>query len=131
MTRTEHLIERLGHHGDGIAAGPVFAPLTLPGEQVSGVVERDRLGDLRILTPSVQRVKAPCAHFKSCGGCGLQHASDEFVAGWKVDVVRQALAAVGLEAGALPGRVGRADAPMRVAEVFTKSRRFSLGMADR
>lgn len=98
MTRTEHLIERLGHHGDGIAAGPVFAPLTLPGEQVSGVVERDRLGDLRVLSPSDQRVKAPCAHFKSCGGCGLQHASDEFVARWKVDVVRQALAAVGLEA---------------------------------
>ncbi|MCH2249024.1 MAG: class I SAM-dependent RNA methyltransferase [Cognatishimia sp.] len=97
MIRTDHQIERLGHHGDGIAAGPVFAPLSLPGENVSGVLDGDRLKDLRVLTPSDDRVKAPCGHFKSCGGCGLQHASDDFVAAWKVDVVRQALAAVGLE----------------------------------
>ena len=97
MTRTEHQIERLGHHGDGIASGPVFAPLSLPGETVSGVLDGDRLKDLRVLTPSEDRVKAPCGHFKSCGGCGLQHASDAFVAAWKVDVVRQALAAIGLE----------------------------------
>ena len=97
MTRSEHLIERLGHHGDGIAEGPVFAPLSLPGEEVSGILEGDRLKDLRVLKPSDDRVRAPCVHFKSCGGCGLQHASDPFVADWKVDVVRQALAAVGLE----------------------------------
>lgn len=97
MTRSEHFIERLGHHGDGIASGPVFAPLSLPGETVSGVLEGDRLRDLRVVTPSDHRVKAPCAHFKTCGGCGLQHASDAFVQDWKVDVVRQALAAVGVE----------------------------------
>lgn len=97
MTRSEHLIERLGHHGDGIAEGPVFAPLSLPGEEVSGILEGGRLKDLRVLKPSDDRVRAPCMHFKSCGGCGLQHASDPFVADWKVEVVRQALAAVGLE----------------------------------
>lgn len=96
MTRTDHVIERLGHLGDGIAQGPVFAPLTLPGETVSGVLDGDRLKDLKVLEPSDDRVKAPCAHFKSCGGCGLQHASDVFVAQWKVDVVRHALAAVDL-----------------------------------
>jgi 23S rRNA (uracil1939-C5)-methyltransferase len=42
-------------------------------------------------------VAPPCRHFKSCGGCQLQHASDAFVADWKVDVVRTALAAHGLE----------------------------------
>lgn len=102
MTRTYHQIERLGHHGDGIAAGPVFAPLSLPGETVSGVLDGDRLKDLRVLTPSEDRVKAPCGHFKSCGGCGLQHASDAFVAAWKVDVVQQALKAVGLEVAFRP-----------------------------
>ena len=34
--REQFTIQRLGHHGDGIAEGPVFAPRTLPGEIVSG-----------------------------------------------------------------------------------------------
>ncbi len=90
-------IQRLGLHGDGIAEGPIFAPLTLPGETVEGELEGNRLKNIRVLTPSEQRVKAPCRHFKSCGGCQLQHAADGFVADWKVDVVRQALVAQGLE----------------------------------
>ncbi|TKZ15983.1 class I SAM-dependent RNA methyltransferase [Shimia litoralis] len=93
----EFLIERLGHHGDGIASGPVFAPLTLPGETVSGELDGTRLNDVRILTPSENRVRPPCRHFKACGGCQLQHASDAFVADWKIGVVRHALGAQGLE----------------------------------
>ncbi|MBO9407244.1 class I SAM-dependent RNA methyltransferase [Shimia sp. R9_1] len=95
-------IQRLGLHGDGIADGPIFAPLTLPGETVEGELEGNRLKNIRVLTPSDQRVKAPCRHFKSCGGCQLQHAADGFVADWKVDVVRQALAAQGLETDLRP-----------------------------
>jgi 23S rRNA (uracil1939-C5)-methyltransferase len=93
---TEYVINRLGLHGDGIADGPVFAPLTLPGETVTGVEDGKTLRDVRVVTPSADRVKPPCRHFKSCGGCSLQHASDDFVAEWKVDVVRQALAAQGV-----------------------------------
>lgn len=92
------LIQRLGHHGDGIAEGPVFAPLTLPGETVTGTREGDRLRDVRIVTPSEHRVSPPCSHFKACGGCQLQHASDEFVSDWKQNIAKQALAANGLEA---------------------------------
>lgn len=94
---TEHEILRLGHHGDGIAEGPIFAPMTLPGEVVTGVVDGQMLRDIRIQTPSDQRVAPPCRHFKSCGGCQLQHAADDFVAAWKVEVVRNALAAHELE----------------------------------
>lgn len=93
----EYLIERLGHHGDGIAAGPVYVPGTLPGERVSGQLDGQMLRDARILEPSDQRVSAPCRHFKACGGCQLQHAADPFVAEWKLDVVRHALHAQGLE----------------------------------
>lgn len=93
---TEFQINRLGHQGDGIADGPLFAPLTLPGEVVTGTVEGSQLKNLRVVTPSENRVKPGCRHFKACGGCGLQHAADEFVADWKVDVVRQALAAQGI-----------------------------------
>lgn len=93
---TELTIERLGHHGDGIAPGPIFVPRTLPGEVVSGDVAGDRMEAPRIVTPSSDRVRPPCAHYNACGGCALQHASDAFVARWKVGVVEQALAAQGL-----------------------------------
>lgn len=90
-------IDRLGHQGDGIARGPVYVPGTLPGEQVAGDVTNGVMIAPKIVTPSSDRVRGPCAHAKSCGGCQLQHASDAFVRDWKVDVVRQALAAHGLD----------------------------------
>ena len=98
MTATHLTIHRLGHQGDGIAPGPVFVPLTLPGEVVEGVVEGDRMETPRILTPSVDRVRAPCAHYRSCGGCSLMHATDRFVAEWKAGVIAAALAAHGIAA---------------------------------
>lgn len=95
---TEVTIARLGHLGDGIAPGPVFVPMALPGEVVEGVVDGGRMAEPKIVTPSPDRVKAPCRHYRACGGCTLMHASDAFVAGWKAEVVRQALAGQGLEA---------------------------------
>lgn len=95
---TQHFIERLGHRGDGIASGPVFAARTLPGEVVEGEPEAGRIAAPRIVTPSPDRVAPPCVHYKACGGCALQHASDTFVADWKASVVRAALAAQGLDA---------------------------------
>lgn len=89
----EFHIKRLGHLGEGIADGPVYAPLTLPGETITAVRNGDKLTDIRIVTPSADRVKPPCRHFKSCGGCLLQHASDPFVEAWKVGVVETALKA--------------------------------------
>ena len=48
----ELTIERLGHLGDGVAAGPIFVDRALPGEVVSGDLLGDRLQDIRIVTPS-------------------------------------------------------------------------------
>lgn len=94
-------IERLGHLGDGIAmgeAGPIYAPGFLPGEVVEGDLVKDTLTGGKIVTPSPDRVKPPCAHARSCGGCLMQHAADGFVATWKEGIVRGALAGQGLEA---------------------------------
>ncbi|NNE80522.1 MAG: class I SAM-dependent RNA methyltransferase [Silicimonas sp.] len=91
-------VERLGHLGDGIADGPVYSARMLPGEVIEGDVEGNRMAAPRILRPAETRVSAPCRHYKGCGGCALQHATDKFVQDWKVGVVRTALSAVGIEA---------------------------------
>lgn len=94
-------IERLGHLGDGIAmgpTGPIYAPATLPGEEVEGDLVADTLTNIRILTPSLNRVRPPCPHARTCGGCLMQHASDSFVAEWKQGIVHGALTGQGLAA---------------------------------
>lgn len=94
-------IEKLGHLGDAMAPGengPIFVPQVLPGEVVEGDLAGNRLENVRIITPSVNRVKPPCVHARSCGGCMMQHANDDFVAAWKTDIIRSALAGQGLEA---------------------------------
>lgn len=96
------VIERLGLRGDGIAHGPVFAARTLPGEEVTGALDGQTLAAPKIVTPSADRVKAPCRHYARCGGCALQHASDAFVATWKAEVVAKALSAQGLTADLRP-----------------------------
>ena len=95
-------IERLGHRGDGIAEGPVFVPGALPGEVVEGDLVGDVIASPKIMTPVPERVRPPCPHARACGGCALQHAADDFVAGWKAGVIRTALAAQGIEAPIRP-----------------------------
>lgn len=94
----ELTIRELGRQGDGVADGPVFVPRALPGEVVDGQVSDGRMDAPRILHPSDDRVKPPCTHFKTCGGCQMQHAADPLLASWKTDIVRDALAREGLDA---------------------------------
>jgi 23S rRNA (uracil1939-C5)-methyltransferase len=124
-------IDRLGHHGDGIAmaedaAGkmvPIYAPGCLPGEEVEGDLVKDTLTNLRIITPSANRVKPPCAHARTCGGCLMQHVSDEFAAEWKQGIVVGALAAQGLSAKFRP----IATSPARSRRRATLSARKTKG----
>jgi 23S rRNA (uracil1939-C5)-methyltransferase len=98
-------IDRIGHRGDGIAQGPhgpVFAAGLLPGEVVEGQIDGDRLIGTRIVTPSPSRIRPPCTHARSCGGCLMQHAADPFVAAWKLGIVEGALAGQGLAAAIRP-----------------------------
>nr|WP_229582553.1 RsmD family RNA methyltransferase [Paracoccus sp. S-4012] len=92
----------MGRRGDGVAVAAdgsrALAPLTLPGEAISGEASDGRIAQPRIVTPSPERVAAPCPHYRACGGCSLMHGSEGFVAGWKAQVVETALAARGIEA---------------------------------
>ena len=84
------MIEGLTHLGLGkVDDGRTLLPRVLPGEEIE--VAQD--GTVRIITPSPDRVAAPCRHFKTCGGCAMQHANDDFVAAWKLGIVQRALSA--------------------------------------
>jgi len=94
-------VERLGRKGDGVAVSGehhALAALTLPGEVIEGEVQAGRIASPRILTPSAERVRPPCPHYRACGGCSLMHGSEAFVKAWKVGVVTEALRAQGLSA---------------------------------
>ncbi len=123
---TEYKIRRLGHHGDGIADGPLFAPVTLPGEVVTGDPVDQALENVRIVTPSPDRVAAPCRHFKACGGCKLQHASDAFVADWKVGVVRSALDAHDLETEFRPIQTSPAQSRRRATFAAKRTKKGAM-----
>ncbi len=57
----EVVIERMGAQGEGVAAGPVYAPFTLPGEQVRLRIQGDRGEVQEIMGASPDRVEPPQA----------------------------------------------------------------------
>ncbi|MFN3278299.1 MAG: class I SAM-dependent RNA methyltransferase [Paracoccus hibiscisoli] len=98
---TQWTIERLGRKGDGVALSGdarALAPLVLPGEVIEGEAEGGRIAAPRIVTPSPDRIRPLCAHYRACGGCSLMHATDAFTTAWKTQVVLTALAAQGITA---------------------------------
>lgn len=94
-------VERLGRKGDGVAlfgGDRALAPLVLPGEVIEGDASNGRIAAPRIVTPSADRIRAICGHYRACGGCSLMHATDAFTTAWKTQVVLTALAAQGVAA---------------------------------
>jgi 23S rRNA (uracil1939-C5)-methyltransferase len=121
-------IREIGARGDGIAeldGRRYFVPFTLPGERVEAE-PRDKRGEgiaadlVEVLAPSRHREAPPCAHFKVCGGCALQHWRRDVYTAWKVELIVRALAQRGVDAprfeppliGA-PGERRRADFVLR------------------
>lgn len=99
MTETLR-IARIAGQGDGVAetpAGPVFAPLTLPGETIRAEVRDGRAERVEIVEPSPDRIAPVSPHYGDCGGCSLQHWAAAPYLAWKREQVRLALAREGLE----------------------------------
>ena len=98
-------IRRVAAQGDGVAetpAGPVFVPLTLPGETVRGEVRDGRMESPEIVAASPERVAPVSPHYGDCGGCSLQHWAAAPYLEWKREQVRLALAREGIEADVEP-----------------------------
>ena len=98
-------IDGIAAGGEGVGREPsgrvVFVRGALPGETVAAdmVDEHDRWAraDLvAVLTPSADRVDAPCpAVALGCGGCGWQHVRPDAQRRLKVQIVRDALERLG------------------------------------
>ena len=98
-------IDRLGMKGDGIAEtaeGPLFVPFTLPGETVAVEGSGQRAAPVEIVAASPERRAPPCPHFGRCGGCDLQHASEDVYRAFKRGLVVEALAREGVTADVAP-----------------------------
>src|SRR6185437_4783819 len=108
-------IERVGAQGDGVAAGPVFAALTLAGERVRARVAGERADDVEVLAASPERVEPPCPHFGACGGCALQHWAHAPYLAWKAEQIRLALARERIETEILPPFTARPGSRRRLA----------------
>lgn len=85
-------LETLGGEGDGVAAGPVFVPFTLPGERVRAQGSGERRELVEVLEPSAERIEPACPHFGACGGCALQHWAHGSYLAWKVERLAATLA---------------------------------------
>ncbi|MEX2480769.1 MAG: 23S rRNA (uracil(1939)-C(5))-methyltransferase RlmD [Gammaproteobacteria bacterium] len=78
-------IDTLSHEGRGVArldGKTVFVHGALPTEQVRARILRrrgrfDEAETLEVLQAAANRVTPRCAHFGTCGGCSLQHLSED------------------------------------------------------
>ncbi len=129
-------VERMGAQGDGVAVAEdgarVFAPLTLPGEQVEVRGKGERAEAVRVVEPSADRVEPPCPHFGVCGGCALQHWAMAPYTDWKVGLIREALSRDGIETDAAPAFTVQPGSRRRVAlHARKQGRNVVLGFKTR
>ncbi|HEV2263656.1 MAG TPA: RsmD family RNA methyltransferase [Stellaceae bacterium] len=103
MAEVELTIDSVGVRGDGVAQSdgkPVYVPFTAPGDRVRVRLSREngeRRGDIVEILATGARAKPVCAHFGTCGGCALQHLTDEAYAAAKLSWLQGALAQHGFK----------------------------------
>jgi len=92
-------IEKLSFGGAGVARQEnyvIFIKGALPGDAVLARIQKRKASYaearlLKVLTPSPERIKAPCPYFNWCGGCTWQNLSYENQLKYKRQIVRESL----------------------------------------
>ena len=96
-------IESATHDGRGIAAlsgKKVFVAGALPGETVEFIRRKSRRNFdeaelLQVIEPSEDRIDAKCEAFGRCGGCSLQHVSEDYQRSIKEQTLKDNLQRIG------------------------------------
>jgi len=103
MTEVELTIDNVGVRGDGVAyhdGQPIYVPFAAPGDRVRvrlATEKGERRGDIIEILTAGERAKPVCQHFGVCGGCALQHLTDEAYAAAKLSWLQGALAQHGFK----------------------------------
>ena len=101
------LILRVAAKGDGVTAD---------GRHIAFSAPLDRLNEDGGLIRGPHHVEAPCQHFRTCGGCSLQHLDAESYARFLTERVAYALEGQGLHAETLhPPRISRPRSRIRAS----------------
>lgn len=117
-------VVRLGAQGDGIAYHadePLYIAGCLPGDRVDvtlqkGLQKKPTVARHSIVEKGPNHHAPVCRHFGSCGGCQLQHISDDPYKKWASDKLLSALHQQGLEPGELrPAHFSKPGSRRRVA----------------
>lgn len=85
-------VVRLAARGDGVTSDGRFLAGAVPGDHVNAAGEIRR---------GPNHVDPPCIHYGICGGCQMQHVSDQAYHDFVADRILWALRGVGLAAGAI------------------------------
>lgn len=103
MSEVELIIDSVGVRGDGVAqyeGKPVYVPFTAPGDRVRVRLLHDKgehRGNIVEILAAGPRAQPVCKHFGTCGGCALQHLTDEAYAAAKRSWLQGALAQHGFK----------------------------------
>ncbi|MGO1118535.1 class I SAM-dependent RNA methyltransferase [Rhodovibrionaceae bacterium A322] len=123
-------ISSIGGQGDGVAlldGRPVFVPLTVVGDRLRVRILGETTGSFRaesieLIEPGPDRADPPCSHYGPCGGCSLQHLSNEGYLSWKSGLLKEALKRQGFDPALVapmvmipPGRRRRTTLAARLA----------------
>src|SRR5208282_2628063 len=96
-------IEKLVYGGDGLGhanGNTVFVPFVLPGEDVRAAEKSKKKKVVwaklvEVTSASKERIKAPCPHFQTCGGCHYQHIAAGEQVRLKKEILRETLSRLG------------------------------------
>lgn len=122
-------VKTLGVDADGLVEHEdekYYVPYTAPGDLIEFEIIKEKRGTriqlLQVISPSPLRVAAPCSHFGSCGGCKLQHVTQEFYLDFKMKQLTRALD--------FHGVIAKEIRPIHIIPEH-KRRRISLTFAHR
>jgi len=104
------IILTLNSRAEGVTADGTRVSRALPGEKVALGKENK----FKIILPSKDRITPVCTHYKGCGGCSMQHATQSFIKDWKSNVIKSCLSARGLKTIIKPILTSKTNSRRRV-----------------